>query len=142
EGVLYDGRQVDVRGLEAQLARDDAAHVEQIVDELRLCVRVALDRLERMLGLVLAQLSAAQHADPTDDRVERRPQLVRDRREELVLRAVRLFEHLRERFEIGGLAAKRVHRIFAGRDVAREASRVNELAVSPVYVRMDEDVTD
>ena len=40
-------REVDGPHVEAQLAGDDARDVEQVLDELRLRARVALDRLER-----------------------------------------------------------------------------------------------
>ena len=50
---------------------------------------VALDLLERALDLRRRQGAGAQQPGPAENRVERRPQLVRQRREELVLQAVR-----------------------------------------------------
>ena len=74
----------------APLARDDPRDVEQVVDQLRLRPRALFDRAECDGGLVGAELSRAEHAGPREDRRERRPELVRDRGEEFVLRAARL----------------------------------------------------
>ena len=71
--------------VEAHLAGGDAAHVEQVFDELRLHARVALDRLEPLLQIRSSLRAAPQDLRPAEDRVERRPQLVRQRGEELVL---------------------------------------------------------
>ena len=52
--------------------------------------RVAVDDLDRAPRGRLVQLARQEHLRPPEDRVQRRPQLVRERRQELVLRAVRL----------------------------------------------------
>ena len=96
--VLGDGRRrhrldrrVDERErmqrlqVEPELARVDAAHVEQVVDELRLDPRVALDGLEAGQHLLGAAGGDAQHLGPAEDGVERRAQLVRQRGQEVVL---------------------------------------------------------
>ena len=88
-----DAAQVDATHLHAQLAGDDPRDVEDVVHQLRLDARVAFDGLQRPPQLLLAlQRAGAEHAGPAEDGVERRPQLVRDGGEELVLRAVRLLE--------------------------------------------------
>src|SRR5688500_11554930 len=48
-----------------------------------------MDGLDRTPGLRLLELARAQQRGPSYDRVERRPQLVRHEREELVLHANR-----------------------------------------------------
>ena len=69
----------------------DARDVEQVLDELRLRLRVALDGLEAARRACSASSpSRAQHRGPSEDRVERRAELVRERREELVLQPVGL----------------------------------------------------
>ena len=93
EGVAdcLDGRgHVDRSNLETQLARDDARDVQQILDEPRLERRIALDDVERTHLGRLVEATGAEKASPDEDRAERRPQLVRERGEEVVLEAVRV----------------------------------------------------
>jgi hypothetical protein len=75
-GFLDDGRQIDALHVEAHLAREDAAHVEQVVDHLRLAPRVAVDDVDG-LGEGVGLLILAQRGHPAEDGVERRAQLVR-----------------------------------------------------------------
>jgi hypothetical protein len=89
DGGVDDRRQIDLGHLDPQLAGDDARDVEQILDEIGLHLGVALDGLERALLLGLVELPRAEEARPAEDGVERRAQLVRDRRQELVLDARR-----------------------------------------------------
>ena len=75
--------------VEPQLAGHRARDVEEIVDQLRLGLGVALDGLDRALPLVVADLAGDQHPRPAVDRGQRRPQLVRHRHQEFVLHPVR-----------------------------------------------------
>ena len=70
-------------------AGDDARHVEELLDQVRLPRRVVEDRLQRTVVAARLERSAPQHGRPPEHRIERRPQLVRHRGEELVLRPVR-----------------------------------------------------
>ena len=88
DGGLHDGADVDGPELEAQLAGDDARDVQQVVDELGLQLRVAVDHLQRALGGGGVERPALQHAHPAEHCRERCAQLVRERGEELVLGAV------------------------------------------------------
>ena len=75
--------------LEPQLAGDDARDVEDVLDELGLRPRVALDGLERPAERRrLRPRRSRSMPRPAEDGVERRAQLVRDGGEELVLGAV------------------------------------------------------
>ena len=71
-------RLVDVdRGLlEPKLARHDARHVEELVDDLRLRLGAVVDRLTRAIAPPFVDRAAAEHVGPAEDGVERRPQLV------------------------------------------------------------------
>jgi len=73
---------------EPELPRDDARHVEQILDQLGLRPSVPLDDVERSGGHP-ARTAPPQHAGPGEDRRERCPELVRHHREKLVLGAIR-----------------------------------------------------
>ena len=77
--------------LEPHRAADHPRHVQQIVDELRLHARVAVDDVERLDLSCRVERAQPEHRDPAEDRVERRAQLVRDRRHELVLGAAERF---------------------------------------------------
>jgi hypothetical protein len=76
-GRGHHGPHVERRHVELELAGDDARDVEQLVDELPLQPRVALDHVERLLALAGADPAGAQHAGPPEDRRQRRAQLVR-----------------------------------------------------------------
>jgi hypothetical protein len=86
-----DGGKIDTLDFERELAGYDSRHVEQILDQPRLQLRVALDREERARVLLRRGLRAAEHPSRAEDAVERRAQLVREHREKLVLRATRRF---------------------------------------------------
>ena len=74
------------RRVHDRLAGREARDVEQIVDQPRLHQRVALDDLQAPSRDPAASSEpAAQHVRPAEDRVERRAQLVRHDRQELVL---------------------------------------------------------
>ena len=76
--------------VETQLARRDARHVE-VLDQSRLHFRISLDHLECVRLPRFVQGAEPQHPAPAENRVQRRAQLVRQGRQELVLRAVRRF---------------------------------------------------
>ena len=73
--------------VQPHLARDDPAHVEQVLDELHLRAGVAFDDLHglRDLRRVGLRVRFLEDARPAEDRVERRAQFVGKRRQELVL---------------------------------------------------------
>ena len=95
--------------LDLELAGDDARDVEDVLDQLRLQLRVAADDVDGLADRVRARDRAAeQHLHPAEDRVQRRAQLVRERGQELVLEAARFFGGRQPR-ELGLLAARDHH---------------------------------
>ena len=74
------------RSLPGDYTRD----IEQIGGELGLYAGAAFDRRQRTLALLLRQLAGLDQLYPPEERVERRTQLVRERREELVFQPIRL----------------------------------------------------
>ena len=86
--IVDDRPQIDGLEVEAQLAGDDAADVEQVGNELRLHARVAGDDVEAAGQHVRVAGAAHHQVSPAEDGVERRPQFVRDHRDELVLHPV------------------------------------------------------
>src|SRR5688572_20549816 len=85
DGALDDAPHVETAELEGDLAAHDAGNVEQVLDEPALRARVAIDRLYRALASGIVELAGTQQRDPPEDRVQRRAQLVRHRRQEFVL---------------------------------------------------------
>ena len=81
--------QIHLLQVQAQLARHDARHVEQVVDELGLRDRVALDGFYGAPLAIGVRPIGSQQARPAQDRRQRRAQLVRHGGQELVLRLVR-----------------------------------------------------
>ena len=73
---------------EVQRARHDAADIEQVLDQLGLRSRIALDRIERALLTVGGHGAGAKHLHPAENGVERGAQLVADGGDEFVLGAI------------------------------------------------------
>ena len=122
-------REVDRQHLEPHRAADHARHVEQVFDELRLHARVAVDDVERLGLSGRVERAQLEHGDPAEDGVERRAQLVRDRRHEFVLGAAERFGRAP-----GGLLALERGRALAlgvalGRRVAKDDDDAEERAV-------------
>ena len=91
DGGAHDRPQVERLHLEPQLAGDDARHVEQVVDQPRLGLGVALDASPgRARCAPRRRMPRFEQLGPAEDRVERRAQLVRERGQEVVLGAVRV----------------------------------------------------
>ena len=77
------------RSVRGEACRNDPGHVEQLVDQPRLPLRVVVDRIGSARSrLASSSVFRAQHVGPAEDRVERRAQLVGDGREELILQAI------------------------------------------------------
>jgi hypothetical protein len=74
---------------EPELAGADPADVEQVLNQLRLRPHVPLDHVQPVTTLVVEPFHP-QQLRPPEDRVQRRAELVREGREELVLDPVRL----------------------------------------------------
>ena len=72
--------------VESQLSGHDAADVEQVVDDLRLAPRVAVDDVNRLVQR-FGRLLLLEHADLAQNGVQGRSQLVRQRSDEIVLHA-------------------------------------------------------
>ena len=97
-GGLQHLHQVDRAHLDVELAGHDPRHVEDVLDELVLELRVAVDGLDGPRAGRLVELARAQHVRPSHDGGERRAQLVGQQGQELVLGAadvLRLLEELR-----------------------------------------------
>src|SRR5207247_3545527 len=82
-GRLDDLRQLDGAPIEVELAGNDARYVEEILDEARLGLRVALDRLERPSDAVWRYAPSAEHPRPREAGGERGAQIVGEDGEEL-----------------------------------------------------------
>ena len=89
--VVDELAEIDGLHGEPQPAIHDLRHVEQVVDEADLRPDVPDDDLDRSPSLRFTELTALDQCRPPVHGVERVAQLVRERREEFVLRAVRRF---------------------------------------------------
>ena len=96
---LFDDRP-EIDGLHGQShpPTHHARHVEQIIEKPNLGGGVSQDDLNGPARLLLAQLSTLQHLGPSRHRIERIPELVGQRGEKFVFRAIRRF-----RFDPGRL---------------------------------------
>src|SRR5205085_6877404 len=99
--LLDDGQAVreqrrDLNGLEIEhhLAGFDLREVEDIVDQRQQMLATAEDVADELFLLIaeVADQAVAQYLGKADDRVERRPQLVRHVGEELGFHSTRLFQ--------------------------------------------------
>jgi hypothetical protein len=86
-----DRRHVHESDLESQLARDDPADIEQVRDQLRLKTRVTADDLEPSRNDFRSGALFDHQLRPPEDRIQRRPELVRDHRHEFVFHTARAF---------------------------------------------------
>jgi hypothetical protein len=96
--------QIDGRALDGEAAVDDARDVEQLVDELALRVAAPADRLQRAHLGRRVEPPRLQQLHPADDRGQRRAQLVRDHRQEVILGLARQLGRLARRQLLGGEA--------------------------------------
>src|SRR5439155_1621453 len=122
DGRLDDGQRIDLSAFNPQLARDDARDVEEILDQLRKEFRVPLDHLKPSCGADRILESDPQHAGPSEHRRERRAQLVRDHRQEMVLRLVRLPQLAPRLLQVA-------HDPFVGAHVAQDPDGADDRAV-------------
>ena len=137
---------VDGRAREAELAGHDPRDVEQIVDQLGLPPRAVVDRVRRARALRVVECAAAQHVGPAEHGVERRPQLVRHDREELILQAIgplrgrarrllALEELLAQLLQVRHLGERRGEPLLLGGEralgIARLRQRAHRLGVQP-----------
>ena len=84
--------QLDPLDVEPHLAGDDPRDVEHILDDLGQRRRVALDGVDRAYRPLGRDDARLHHPRVAEDRVQRRAQLVRQRRQELVLEAARFLD--------------------------------------------------
>src|SRR5207237_2254014 len=85
-----DGAQVDLGRPQVELSGFEPRDEEQVVDEPQEPVGVALDDVEVAARLLAERLVVQRQLEVAHDRRQRRPQVVRDQRHELVLETVGL----------------------------------------------------
>ena len=88
DGLLDQGVAVGDAPVQRHLALDDPHHVQQVVDQPGLEVDVLADHLQGRADLLGVGRPLQHRGGRQEDRVERRPQLVREDGEEVVLRPV------------------------------------------------------
>ena len=88
---LDDRAEGDVGRVQLDRPRRDTRHVEQFLDHLCLNARVAFDDVNRVADARPVVIAARENRRPAENRIQWRPQLVRKRGEEFVLRPVRGF---------------------------------------------------
>jgi hypothetical protein len=76
--------------------RENAGDIEQVINDLCLPCRVGLDGIDRPVASTLMDDIALQQICSSDQRVERRPECMRNHREELSLHPVGI-SHFRPR---------------------------------------------
>jgi hypothetical protein len=89
ERPLDHGDEIHGQRIDAHRAADDPRDVEEVVDDPRQRLRIALDDMdcvERSRGI---DLLAAEQVRPAEDRIEGRPQLMGHDGQELVLQPIR-----------------------------------------------------
>ena len=94
EAVLepeISGGRDSARGFQHQAPGDDPRDVQQVFDQSFLHLRAALNRADGVVRLSGLEMSVAQQPCPSERRRQRRSQLVRKHREELVLRVIGCF---------------------------------------------------
>ena len=85
---IDDGSEVHVPDLQPKFAGDDPGDFEQVFNQPRLCVRVALDAGETAFARRFVGAGRSQDTGPAEHRVHWRAQFMRQRRQELVFQAI------------------------------------------------------
>ena len=137
---------------EVQLAGDDPRDVQDVVDEARLQARASGNRTDSLGEQGIPWCHFRQQARPSEDRGHRRPELVRERHQKLVLGAVGLLRRLVRRFgaplgvlcehELLALLEHREPSLFGKHPFGDVAGDLGETAEGPrgVVDRGDDDV--
>jgi hypothetical protein len=85
DGGVDHRSQIDGVGLDPELARGDARHVQEVLDDVGLQPGVPLHALQRARGGGPVEAPRAEHRDLAEHRVERCSQLVGEGGQEIVL---------------------------------------------------------
>jgi hypothetical protein len=105
DGVGDGVAQIDARPAQLDLPARDARHLKQIVDQPDEMLRLTVDHAEELATAAVAlRRFALQHIDGVADRRERIAQLMRQRRQKLILAAIGLAQ-LRRRVAQGHFRA-------------------------------------
>ena len=123
-----DARQVRVADLQRQLPRLHLGQEQQITHQVQEAFRVALDDPGEVVGVPPAGPLVPQQLDVADDRGQRRPQLVRDEGDKLVLQPVQLAQPLVLGAQFTGLAGQGVLGHDLGTDIPGDPERADDLA--------------
>ena len=87
---LFDhGAHVHRLDAEPQRARQHAAHVEKVLNQLGLRTGIPFDGRQGAHLTIARNAVGLKHLHPAEDRVERGSQLVTDGRDELIFRTIR-----------------------------------------------------
>ena len=86
------GREIEAFSPQLDLAAPDSGDIEEVVDESDRVLQLTVGDLARPVAVVLGGPRRPEELEGVADRGERVPQLVRERREELVLATVGLLQ--------------------------------------------------
>jgi hypothetical protein len=116
DGGIHHGRELDVLAPQRQLPARDTRHVEQIVEQARHVLHLALDDLAAPFYLRFGSIRRARDLRRLADRRERIAHLVRQGREKLVLAPVGIFQDFRRFDHLGdvGTAAHQTEKLPVG----------------------------
>ncbi len=89
DGLVQDSGKIGLLHLQANLARDDSTHIEQIFNNLGLNAGVSFDGFEPLFELLTLDVSALENVGPTQHGIQRGPKLVAQRRQKFVFDSVR-----------------------------------------------------
>ena len=101
---FQDRHQIARLELQPGLARDDRRDVEHVAHEPNERAGISIDQLERAGAAVFGDLAFSKHLRVAHQRVQGRAQLMRQRRQELVLQPVGFFELLQKAFPLADVA--------------------------------------
>jgi hypothetical protein len=88
DGVTDEIGNIDLADIEPQLPRHHARHIEQVLDQSGLRLRISLDRQQSALLAIVTDHSIHEHACPSGDGRQRRAQLVRHGHQKLIFESV------------------------------------------------------
>ena len=140
--ALDDIPEIDRLEGEAHLSRNDTRDVDEVIDDPRLNLRVPRDPREGVCRGLFVDRGRRENLDPAEDRVQRRPELVRHGGQELVLQAADLAFANQKTLSLSFLATQPlvgldqagVRFVHAPEHLCERPHQVSNLVLTGVYV--------
>ena len=101
DALLNDGLQIDGSHVQSDFSGNDSRDIQHVLDDFGQRCGVSLDDFHRAPLLIHRDQARTQHPRVSQDRVQRRTQFVRQRRQKVVFEAARFLRHSQQSRALG-----------------------------------------